>query len=356
MHLYKLSALNMDKFIRKLIEHASTKLTSIVGALNGAVPEYLLDSEPYIGDRVLAYASGKYNNNTDPITISAAKNMIIKNEAQARGITETEAEERIFPRKEKKSRATLKANYYSQCEAIMAYSELKMSEEVKNAMTGDPNYEAAKQSKCIISWITRMRIRGSTGSSNPQEQMIDLKDQLDKLKMGNHVDDYYAYKIRFTKLVEALKLLTPAESWEESTKITLFLSHLDNDIFHNVLVERLRNTNNEFRALKTLSETYKLIDGYHESIKVARSITERPESIQKAYVATASGKRQKTNHSSSPEPQPTFGICKFYKPSKRDSCSRGAVCRFRHLDSQASIDKAKELMEQLKEITSPSKH
>ncbi len=347
----------MDNFIKKLIEHASTRLTSIVGALNGSVPEYLLDSEPYIGDRVYAYASGKYNNNTDPITISEAKALLIQTEAEARGISVEDAEERIFPRKEKKSRAALKASYYSQAEAIMAYSELKMSDEVKTAFTGDPNYEAAKQRKCIISWLMRMRIRGSTGSSNPQEQIIDLREQLSKLKMGNKVDDYFAYKLRFTKLVEALKLLTPSEAWEESTKITLFLSHLDNDIFHNVLIERLRNNNNEFNALKTLSATYKLTDAYHESIKVARSITERPDNIQKVYVTTHNNnKRQKLSHTgSNSDPSITLNICRFYKPSKSDSCTRGDKCRYRHLDSQASIDKVRDLMEQVKEITNSPK-
>ncbi len=365
--LTKLTALNCERFIRGLVEHASIYLTSIVGALNGELPDYMLDLEKYRAETTIAYAVNKFNSNPDPLTVKRAREIKIKDLKDTREIDDDAASELLFPHKERKERARLKANFQSQAESIIVYAELKMSEETKSALNSDLNYVAAKNGKCLISWLTRLRIRGSTASSNVKDQILGLKDQLEKLIMGSELKDYFPYKIEFIKLTEALKLLIQPQLWEEATKITLFISHLDPTIFSDLLLNRLRNNDNEVAKLATLADTYRFADSYFESVKLSRSILAKPESIERAYIATTPNKRQKTsqdNRTRSPKPSNSssssnsssnnnnyFSICKYFVPGDATSCNRGDKCRYTHLDTQASLDEARALIDKLKGIT-----
>ena len=118
--LIKLSAINTEKFISHLVEHASGVLTAIVGALNGSVPNYMLELDSYLSEKTMAFAAGKYDNNTTPITVETAKMDVINKESSLSEISFEEAKERLFPREEKKTRSNMRMNYRSQCEAIIA--------------------------------------------------------------------------------------------------------------------------------------------------------------------------------------------------------------------------------------------
>jgi hypothetical protein len=69
--------------------------------------------------------------------------------------------------------------------------------------------------------------------------------------------------------------------------VTLFISHLNEKKFQNVIVERLRNNNNEISKISTLSEAFSYLDALQEAVKLAKSITNKPEAYSKAYIATA---------------------------------------------------------------------
>lgn len=76
----------------------------------------------------------------------------------------------MFPKSEKKLRASMRMGFRNQSEALIAYAELKMSIEVRMILNNNSHYGSAKNVPCLISWLTRLRIRGSTASSNVNEQ------------------------------------------------------------------------------------------------------------------------------------------------------------------------------------------
>ncbi len=69
-----------------MIEHASTASTSIVGALNGALPNYMLELDSYSSERTMAFAAGKLDNNTTPITVETARDSLVRKECAVSGI------------------------------------------------------------------------------------------------------------------------------------------------------------------------------------------------------------------------------------------------------------------------------
>ena len=169
--------------------------------------------------------------------------------------------------------------------------------------------------------------------------------------MGAELKDYISYKIKFARIVEALRLLINPVQWEENHKVTLFISHLNEDIFPNVIVERLRNNKNEISELSTLSETFSYFDSLHEAVQLARSIATKPEAYGKAYIATSQTKRFKTEPRIPVAQRGSNSICKYFKPNNLKSCKYGSTCKYKHINNQETLDKAKELIDKLKVIT-----
>ncbi len=281
--LKELTSSSAEEFIEYLQSYASDKLSSVVCGFSLRAPVCLYDMTGLEAKHIIAFGPGARTRdgvtNAVSISVEQVRMELIQEAAKeipgamSEDAKENLAKAKLWPVEEKSIRERDRGNFNKEVDALFAYAENRMAQDIRSILDSDETYQRAKANRCVVGFLETLRAKCAVGINNAQANREAIERQLRELKMENKLESYLDYKQKFMKLTNSLRKCIDVNDWNEEDMANKFLSKLDQNIFMNIFYQKIGPENSCIKGANTIDTALKYADVIYDALKTANIMT-----------------------------------------------------------------------------------